>query len=120
MTFIEPATLVPGYVAENGGGTFDAATLAPFSPADGYAVGMAIGTVAYQPIAAQLTDTMIRVAREWDASYVGAWIDDDGRAAIDPVIYVRDRDRAIALGRANRQRAIWDFAAGAVIPLEAV
>jgi hypothetical protein len=112
-------SLVAAYTAEHGGGTFESATLLPFEPKDGYAVGLVSGTPvilsASGPV--ECLDKYVRhIAGEYAAPFVGTWLNGD-RIHIDPVEYVNDRERAIGLGRVRGQAAIYDFAAGESIDL---
>lgn len=105
------------YTLEHGGGTFEAGTGLPFEPAEGYAVAMAAGTQAWVTDPADLPDVARLVAQEWDASFVGTWVAPDRRIHVDPVQYVRDLDRALAIGRENGQLAIYSFTTKEVIDL---
>lgn len=117
--FIEPETLVASRTLANGGGTFHASTHLPFEPAKGFAVAMARGTVAsvdiVDPSALALTGRL--VAEEFEAAFYGTWVA-DGRIHVDPVQYVTDLERALALARQREQEAIYAFETGEVIGIE--
>lgn len=103
--------------AANGGGTFEAGTLLPFEPTDGYAVAIAsVARLSVHTPAAQLVDTARRVAQEYGSSFVGTWVH-EGYVYVDPVQYVRDRERAIRIGREHGQQAIYSFGDQEVITL---
>ena len=97
-----------------GGGTFDAATLAPVSPSTGYAVGgLALTVMTSVP-----DDGYERVARvilaqrdNRRAPYVGTWIEND-IVYVDAVVILPDLESAGILARALGEKAIWDFANG--------
>lgn len=108
---------IAAYVADNGGGTFDA-TGWPVEPANGYAVGMAPGFASILPGSAtplRLATAMRRVQQEWESRFVGVWVTDDGKLAIDPVRILTYKGAALDLARDNAQRAIWGFAEGVAI-----
>ena len=99
----------------DGGGTFDALTLQPFRPTDGYAVAIDGITRKAADLAPYRIPILARhVAGEFGATFVGTWID-EGTVYIDAVAYVRDRAEALAMGRAANQIAVWDFAAGEAV-----
>lgn len=104
--------------ADRGGGTFDALTLLPFEPVDGYAVALCPGTAATTRAATGLRAVARMVAQEWGSAFVGTWLAADGRVHVDPVEYVRDRSRALRLGRERRQEAIYSFADGVAVAIE--
>lgn len=104
--------------ADNGGGTFEARTLIPLEPAFGFAVG--VGGVVVSPMTADsLAWLASRVAGEYMTTYVGTWLDDEGRCHLDAVEYFAPdrRDAAIARGAECGQQAIFDFGAKEVIYL---
>lgn len=70
-------------------GTYDRTTLAPVTPAAGYAVG---GNDDHTP-------------------YVGVWTDTlTGKVWVDNVVIVDDRAAALELAARNGELAIWSFA----------
>lgn len=98
-----------------GGATLEGSTLAPVAPTRGYAVGLAPDTARILEVV-DATDQALRAALEevaatYRAPYVGAWVD-GGRIHLDPVEIVTRRRAALALGRARRQLAVYDFATG--------
>ena len=98
-----------------GGATLDGSTLDPVAPARGYAVGLALDT-AVTLDASTATDAALRAAlaqvvADYRPPYVGAWVD-GGRIHLDPVAIVARRRAALALGKATRQLAVYDFATG--------
>jgi hypothetical protein len=46
---------------------------------------------------------------------VGSWTDEGGTIFVDLTAFVVDRERALSLGRAHSQKAIWDWAANAAV-----
>src|ERR1017187_8161332 len=86
----------------------------------GYAVGLKKGglevdlTRGLREPSLEVEDAFVFVADRGNATYVGIWRK-DGRAYVDPVEWIADRKEAEALGRANGQQAIWDFANGVEI-----
>jgi len=86
--------------ARDGGGTFDAVTLRPYSPRQGYAVGLADGTAAQLPLAdvARLAVAVRKVAARFRCAYVGTWIKDDV-VHVDPVAVVPNLAAALYLAR---------------------
>lgn len=121
MTLAE--ALLLDLTVTNGGGTFRRDTLEPFTPPDGYAVGSAVGDGAVITDPHQLARTVRRVGEEFESTYVGTWVRDDGNVVVDPITYVRDAagddvlalPRALTLARRTHQEAIYSFAQKAVI-----
>jgi hypothetical protein len=105
---------VQDYTLANGGGTFDALTLAPFDPDHGYCVGTAPSTAAYVRDIGMIDRVARIIAGEWRSTFVGTWIN-DGIVHVDPVTYTVDRDYALSLARKYGQIAIYDCAARATI-----
>lgn len=114
-------------ILKNGGGTFSSETLHEVFPDDrgGFWVGAVEGTalvITADRVAdlsdLTLTSLMQGLAARYKVSNVGAWVDEFGDIHLDPSIWVADRDEAIRLGYANKQRSIWDIAAGEAISLE--
>lgn len=117
------------YSLAHDGGTFDAVTGDLVEPTSGYAVGLPGGQryLADAFSAADLEDA-IRFSRVCNAApYVGTWLDIDDRPTpsgdlechcrwyIDPVVILSSLPDALAVARALRQRAVWDFEAGAAV-----
>lgn len=104
------------YTVSNGGGTFEAFNMLPFTPltGDGYAV--AVGGIKLH---AEFVDRDVfamwvkAVAAEHEATFVGTWLN-DGLLYIDAIEYVRDPGRAKALGRLTGQLSIYNFATNEV------
>ena len=98
----------------NGGATLDARTLEPVFPTEGYAVGLAVGTVisapAYGPKHLEVYARGI-AARYPAAPFVGLWLH-DGIVDVDPVAIVAILLDALALATVNRQLAVYSFATG--------
>ena len=109
---------ISAYTAAHGGGTFDALSRLPLTWAAGYVVGSAEGSAAVVSADADPDLTARYVAREFMSELVGTWLRPDGLIAVDPVHYIFDRSRAMALGRATRQETIYDCATGVAIPVE--
>lgn len=104
--------VITAYTVEHGGGTFDRDGN-PVEPSDGYAVGIARGTAAILPSSAspdQVGDTAYMVMQEYEARFVGTWIMDDGRVAIDPVRILTQKHAALDLALDRGQLAIYGFA----------
>jgi hypothetical protein len=117
---MKPLTRIATYTAEHGGGTFDARTFEPVEPASGYAVGLAQGTAAYVWWPKDVDRFAKRVARMWNAPYVGTWHDPaTGWVEVDPVVIVADYAEAMSLARLNGQKAIYSFATREAIPVRA-
>lgn len=98
-------------LAENGGGTYHFDTMAPFTPADGFAVGIGgINLPADDTNAERLAWGLRTVAAEFGATLAGTWLN-EGKVYIDAVMYfpADQRDRAMAAGRYYCQLAIFDF-----------
>lgn len=103
----------------NGGGTYEGATLLPFTPKGGFAVG--IGGINFPDTA--LTPEAIawlarRVSGEHGTVYIGTWLD-GGRVYIDAVEYY-GADRMLAArarGVERGQIAIYDFEMGRPVML---
>jgi hypothetical protein len=111
-------------LATVGGGTYEQGTYLPFTPKDGFAVAFNGGVKATvgQVTLGWLERWLKAVPTEFEASFVGTWADGDTHdlstvVYLDAVRYIRNRDEAIAFGVAQRQLAIWDFAAGESITL---
>lgn len=109
------------FILRNGGGTFSSADLLPVSPTSGFGVGLINGTavklVAADVSSTDITGTLRRVGQTYNSRFVGAWVDAEGTIHIDPSDIIKDLDEAIALGKANDQESIWDFANGEAIYL---
>lgn len=101
----------------DGGATLDAATLTPLGAGRGYVVGLVDGDAASLPATAtgrEIVDALRRIAAANRAAVVGAWVD-GGRIYLDPVEIVDDLRDALDRGRARRQVAVYDLAAGASV-----
>jgi hypothetical protein len=108
---------VAAYLVTHDGGTFSAEDLEPYEPSNGYAVGMAQGNAAVLPLTAspsRLVATMRRVAQEYEANFVGLWVDGDN-IVVDPVRILTHFVSAIGAAERYGQRAIFGFAEGLVI-----
>lgn len=103
----DPLTLT----MRDGGATFDARTLAPVHPADGFAVAL----TASAPVPCEREDVgraLIALALRWPhVPFVGTWRGPGG-IYVDAVVILPDRESAMTLARATGQQAIWDFATG--------
>lgn len=114
-------------ILKNGGGTFSSVTFHEVFPDDrgGFWVGAVEGSalIITADRVADLSDLTLTslfqgIAARHKVSNVGAWVDEFGDIHLDPSIWVADRDEAIRLGYKNKQRSIWDIAAGEAISLE--
>jgi len=114
-------------IIKNGGGTYNAATLHEIFPDDrgGYWVGAIEGSalVITADRVADLSDLTLTsliqgISARYGVSNVGAWVDEFGDIHLDPSLWMPDREGALRLGYANKQRSIWDIAAGEAISLE--
>jgi len=106
-------------IAEQGGGTYESGTYLPFTPTDGFAVGIGgIRLPEATVTAAELTRWLRAVVTEYEASFVGTWRD-GGLVYIDAVRYIRDLPTALDVARVFRQKAIFDFSTKSSIALEA-
>jgi hypothetical protein len=103
---------------QDGGGTFDARTLAPVAPTEGYAVGLGDGSkVLANSTAADIAVVIYRaVQANKSAPYVGTWID-DAVIYIDPVVILQSLQDALTLARALGEKAIYSFATGESVTL---
>lgn len=107
------ATTVLADLVSSGGGTYEQGTLLPFTPRDGFAVGL--GGI-HLPMAVVTADAVMwackAVASEHEASLVGTWLH-DGLVYFDAVRYYAAgrRDDAMRDGWLGDQQAIYDFAA---------
>lgn len=106
-------------ILSNGGATIRARTMAPISPKRGYAVGATTETAIRLPITA--TETTIRQALfliwyRFGTRDLGAWVEGE-TIHLDPTTIVRTKRDAIALGRENRQMAIYDLRRGETITI---
>jgi hypothetical protein len=116
---VTPDADVVAITINDGGGTFEAGTGLRFAPDQGYAVALCRGTYAFATRADDLATLGHRVAQEFGASYFGTWIDDKDVIHVDPVAYIVDRGRAIALAIDNEQLAIYSFGDRTVIDTSA-
>ena len=114
-------------ILKNGGGTYNATSLHEIFPDDrgGFWVGAVEGSalVITSDRVADLSDLTLTslfqgIAARHNVGNVGAWVDEFGDIHLDPSIWVADRDAALRLGYKNKQRSIWDIAAGEAISLE--
>ena len=99
-------------ILRDGGATITARTLAPVSPKRGYAVGATTETAIRLPITATETDlhrALFLIWHRFGTRHLGAWVEGD-TIHLDPTTIVRTKRDAIALGRENRQLAIYGFA----------
>jgi len=110
-TTTQQATTIVADLANDGGGTYETATLIPFKPEVGFAVG--IGGVRYPAslftpgVAAWL---LRAVGQEYETSFVGTWLDNE-TVCVDAVRYFAGSNRKDALlaGYQAGQDAIYDF-----------
>jgi len=115
----DAAVAAADHTLANGGGTFDAVTLAPVYPTSGYAVGVYPGTWrtvrvyagadSHPAERADLSRAIKACAADIGAAYVGTWTH-DGVVDVDPITIVETHAEALALARANGQHAIYSFA----------
>jgi len=110
QTFGQACADVLTDLAMNGGGTYEAKTLIPFTPCHGWAVGQAgIHLPARDVTVATIAWATKAVSSEYETSFVGTWLD-GGVVYFDAVHYVVAVDRATSLGIEYGQKAIFDFA----------
>lgn len=104
---------------QNGGASFEAGTLAPFEPEDGYAVG--IGGIEmdldmFRALGEDGREELLRrIAAEYGASHVGTWLPASGNVVyIDAVQYFSPLAGQAAWQMAVRtnQQEVFDFGAG--------
>ena len=117
MSDIDAANAAIALTVENGGGTFHAASLIPFTPLRGFAVG--VGGVILDPEKTdglRLLRTVEALADEFETLFVGTWLDGDD-LYVDAVRYFGPDHLtdAILLGRQCQQQTIYDFATDEVI-----
>jgi hypothetical protein len=98
---------------EHGGGTFEGATLLPFEPKVGYAVGIGGVAVPVQTLDIEMVAWVARaVASEYMTSHVGTWLN-NGTVFIDAVRYFEAGPaglaRATQVARDAGQLAFYDF-----------
>lgn len=107
----------------NGGGTYlvedwndyDRYEFKPLTLEEGYYVALP-GGIERAPLSLpELEEFLLRF--DYDSEKLGLWRDEDGLWSIDCTVWVVHRPTAIALGKLNHQRAIWDIAAGEAITL---
>lgn len=111
----DPVADMLASTVENGGGTYEVGTYLPFTPADGFAVGIGGIEVAASAVSVETLRKWVKqVAGEWMTSYVGTWLFGDS-LHIDGVVYVRDEDIARAIAIKQGQQAIWSFAGRSVV-----
>ena len=99
-------------ILANGGATIAARTLTPITPKRGYAVGATTDTAIRLPITATDTDiaqALFLIWVQYGTRHLGAWVDGD-TIHLDPTTIVRSKRDALALGRENRQMAIYNLA----------
>lgn len=100
-------------ILANGGITVRVPTMRATNPRRGFAVGATQRTFVMLPIAtateSDVRRAMLSAAAAYGTRYAGAWIEGEW-IHVDPTAIVRGKRDAIALGRANHQRAIRDFA----------
>lgn len=117
---LESLEIVVELILENGGGTFDPASLDPFT-APGYFASVE-GQEVKVPLAAFNPFSLDRFIAEKEHFFVepglllGAWVD-DGQVYLDISHYFLDLDEAMQFGRDNNQLAIYDGVKGEVINL---
>ena len=119
MATLDRANEAIALTVENGGGTFHAASLIPFTPLRGFAVG--VGGVILDPEKTdglRLLRTVEALADEFETLFVGTWLDGDD-LYVDAVRYFGPGflPEAMLLGRQTQQQTIYDFATGDVISL---
>ena len=99
-------------IIADGGATITARTMTAVAPKRGYAVGSTTDTAIRLPLTATDTDihrAMFLVWARYGTRHIGAWVDGD-TIHIDPSTIVSTKRDALALGRENRQMAIYGFA----------
>ena len=137
------------YTIRHGGGTFDARTLEPvdlpahgcsaYGPCDGwgesrkydehraYAVAYSDGSAqkvytdryANSVLPSAIAGAIANVRARYPlAPYIGTWLA-DGVCHVDPVVILPDLASARIVGRAFGQIAVWDFAAGESVFVDA-
>ncbi len=96
----------------NGGGTYEAVSLAPFSPTEGYAIGIGGPTFRLQDIdGASLAIVLRDLAATAGTGYVGTWLD-SGTVYLDAVVYTTDPRTAARTAYEHKQKALYDFGSG--------
>lgn len=106
-------------LAEDGGGTYEARSLAKVKPTSGYAVGIGGITLPANTVNAEaLAWAMDAVAHGYDTDYVGTWLS-DGVIFIDAVVLMPDLREAMALALNHGQEAIYDFLSGESLEVDA-
>lgn len=116
MQPISPIADILTDLVARGGGTYEQGTYLPFTPRDGFAVAFRGGVKLSSRgcTMAALERWLKAVATEFEASFVGTWLDGD-TVYIDAVRYIRSPREAIAFGIEQQQLAIYDFAAGEAV-----
>lgn len=105
-------SLAVAITAEQGGGTFYAGTLQPFTPEDGYAVGIGGAAFPAEAFTAEVAAWLLAaVAAEYRTQFVGTWLH-EGKVYIDAVRYFLpdERVKAEVVAINAGQLAIFDFA----------
>lgn len=116
-----PGQRILSDLAANGGGTYDAVSLVPFTPSDGFAVGVG-GLTLHMPAvtvaeAGDIEGIMRDLGAGMSVSYVGTWLQGE-TLHLDGVVYFPEDDRQGAARCAimMSQRAFYGFAEGKDIP----
>lgn len=99
----------------HGGGTTNAATGERYDKPEGYGVGLVDGTAALsrpgthgRRVAHEKAAQQRLARRHPETGYVGSWRNGT-KVHYDPAAVVNDLDEAIRIGKANNQKAVWDF-----------
>jgi hypothetical protein len=117
MTLERQAASALAFTVEHGGGTFEAKTMLLQEWKSGFVVAIGGLTIAAKDATAEALAWLgNRVGGEYMTTYIGTWLQDEV-LYIDAVVFVADRDRAIALGQEHGQQAIYDCTAQEVITL---
>lgn len=121
MTAEQRAADILAATVQDGGITYEARTLIPFRPVDGYAVGIAGAKLDKRDATVQsIAYLSVRLAQEHGTTYAGTWMPPSGVFVyVDAVEYFGEYRMVAAMERARAagQEAMYDFRAGKSIPV---
>ena len=74
---------------------------------DGFQVGLVEGTYALVKNQQEIDGVWAGIIENYSPCSIGVWVDKHGLTHVDPCCWVKSLELAKALGRQNKQKAIW-------------
>lgn len=100
------------YCHENSGGTFDVASRAAVEFDRGYFVSREGAEETYDLLTWDAVNSFIERNNLATVGKLGIWKTPEGKWTLDVSYWIGCYEQAIAFGKSNHQRAIWDCSSG--------